>query len=167
MKPRYAFVLGLLMLAALVFPARASAQFIVCNHTSQDKINLAITVTWFDVVNGGRVLDELSWGWYSIAKGACTTLVTNNISNDDIYIYAYSASNPSVKWADKYNFCMDPKNNFSYKGVAQVKPPCSSGGSAFPTMYIETSGTPGIVDPNGSVRPIGLPEFTLNLEDKK
>ena len=167
MKPRYAFVLGFITVAALISPAQASALFIVCNHTSQDKINLAFAVTWFDVVNGARVLDELSGGWFSIAKGVCTTLLINDISNDDIYIYAYSASNPSVKWADKYNFCMDPKNSFSYRGVAQVKPPCSAGASSFPTMYVETSGTAGVVDPNAAVRPIGLPAYTFNLVDKK
>lgn len=164
MKPRNVFALAFITLAALIFPARTSAQFIVCNHTSQDKISLAIAVTWFDVVNGNRVLNEVSKGWFTIAKGACTTLVLSDISADDIYIYAYSASKPAVKWADKYNFCLDPKNTFTYQGVAQVKPPCSSGNS-FPMRYVETSGTAETADPTQAVRPFGLPQYTYNLVD--
>jgi uncharacterized membrane protein len=153
------YALAFITLAVLFFPARASAQFTVCNRTSQDKISLAVVGTWYDIVNGQRVVDEMSGGWFSIAKGACTTVITSDISNDNIYIYAYSASNPSIKWADKYNFCMDPKNPFSYQGVAQVKPPCKVG-SPLPTMYVETSG-------GGPDTATGLPIFTFNLVDKK
>jgi hypothetical protein len=60
---------------------------------------------------------------------------------------------------------MDPKNNFYYFGP-QVTAPCKAG-SAMPTMYIETSGTAGVVDPNRAVRPLALPMFTYNLVDKK
>ena len=127
---------------------------------------MAFAITWFDVVYNNRVLNEASGGWFGIAKGACTTLVYSDISNDDIYLYAFSLSKPAMKWADKYNFCMDPKNSFSYKGVAQVKPPCSTG-MAFPTMYIETSGTAGIEAPNAAVRPIGRPSFIYNFTDPK
>ena len=161
MKPSY--VLAFLTLIVLIFPARASAQFTVCNRTSQATVNVAYVGRWFSVVNNQRVLNEMSGGWFPIAKGDCKMVVLSDISNDDIYIYAYSASNPSIKWSDKYNYCMDPKNNFQYLGN-QVNPPCKSG-SALPTMYIETSGNPG--DPNAAVRPLGPPYFIYNLVDKK
>jgi uncharacterized membrane protein len=162
---RLRYALGFIALAVLIFPVRASAQFTVCNRTSQDKVNVALVGTWFNVVNGQRVLNQTSAGWYGIAKGSCRVLVTSDISSYDIYIYAYSASNPSIKWSDKYNYCMDPKNNFTYLGP-QVTAPCKAG-SPMPTMYIETSGTAGVVDPNGAVRPLALPMFTYNLVDKK
>jgi len=162
-RPRYA--LGFIALAVLIFPVRASAQFTVCNRTSQDKVNVAVVGTWFNLVNGQRVLNQMSGGWYGIAKGDCKVLVTSDISRFDIYIYAYSASDPSIKWSDKHNYCMDPKNNFSYSGP-EVTPPCKSG-SPMPTMYIETSGTAGVVDPNAAVRPLALPIFVYNLVDKK
>lgn len=163
MKPGYA--LAFITLAMLFFPVRASAQFTVCNRTSQDKVNVAIVETWFTVVNFQRVLNQMSTGWYGIAKGDCRLILANDISSSDIYLYAYSASNASIKWSDNHNFCMDPKNSFKYLGP-QVSPPCKTG-SPMPTMYIETSGTNGVVDPNGAVRPLGLPTFFYNLVDKK
>jgi uncharacterized membrane protein len=66
-RPRYA--LGFIALAVLIFPVRASAQFTLCNRTSQDKVNVALVGTWFNVVNGQRVLNQTSAGWYGIAKG--------------------------------------------------------------------------------------------------
>ena len=149
MKPGHTFAATFIALLALIHPAPASAQFTVCNRTSQDKISLAVAATWYDLDgNGNRQVDKSAEGWIVIAKGTCQVVTSADISRDDIYIFAISTADPAIKWAANTTYCLDPKNAFSYKG-ARPKPPCSSG-AAFPMRYIETS---------------GFSQFTLNLFD--
>jgi len=148
-KTSLAFASAFITLMVAICPAPAIAQFTVCNRTSQDKVTLAVAASWYDLDNNGnRQVDHSAEGWFVIAKGTCQTITNADISGDDMYLFAFSTSKPSIKWTGQYNYCMDPKSAFRYKG-AQTHPPCATG-IAFPTMYIETS---------------GFSQFTYNLID--
>ena len=126
MKPAY---FAAVLLVALLTPRSAFAKFVLCNRTSQDKLIVATAYTWYaqDQTTGARVIDGESTGWTTIAKGSCAVVSNDWITFYDVYFFAVSATAPSVKWTGKYNFCVDPKNNFDYIGAKRSQAPCPAG----------------------------------------
>lgn len=119
----------------------AFASFTLCNRTSQDKLIVATGLTWYaqDQTTGERVIDAESAGWTTIAKGSCAMVIEDHLALEDVYFFAYSAANPSIKWTDKYNLCVDPKGKFDYIGRKRAQPPCPAGVSVG-MVFVDTYG---------------------------
>lgn len=74
-----------------------------------------------------------------IAQGKCSVLIAPDISRDDIYIYAFAGPKVAKVWSGPYNYCIDPKNSFVFRG-ADAGPNCTSGGRLYGLRYVQTSG---------------------------
>jgi hypothetical protein len=120
-KHRLLFATAFLALGVLGHPAPASAGLTVCNDTSHQSITVAWAATWYGIY---QTLQSGSQGWFVDGQngGHCGTLTSVDISHDDIYIYAYVTSDPSIKWSGKYHFCLDPKSKFTYDGASSRLP---------------------------------------------
>lgn len=133
--------LAAILVVATLSPHSAFAGFTLCNRTSQDKLMVATTRTWYaqDQTTGEQIVDAETMGWTAIPRGTCVEINPYPIRFDAFYFFAYSAANPAIKWIGKYNYCVDPKNTFDYPGRKRAQPPCPAG-VPVGMIYVDTQG---------------------------
>lgn len=138
MKPTH---FAAIFIVGLFSSQLAFAKFTLCNRTSQDKLVVATGLTWYaqDQSTGERVIDAESMGWTTIAKGTCSVVIADFLGFDDVYFFAISSTNSSIKWTGKFNFCVDPKNTFDYLGRKRAQAPCPAG-VPVGMIFIDTHG---------------------------
>jgi uncharacterized membrane protein len=95
-----------LVLAALVLPAAAFADFRICNRTSS-RIGLAVGYK-----------DEAGWtteGWWNLTANACETVIRGPLVARFYYLYAVDYDQGG-EWAGKAYMCTRDKE-FTIRGV--------------------------------------------------
>ncbi len=120
------------MAPALPPAAPATVDIRVCNESGR---NGTVAISYVEV-GSGRFINR---GWYDVANGACTALVSTD--NANFYMYGDSTDGSGLTWAGNHALCVQYPGPYTFWSDGSDTCPTGYEIRNFVVMHAEQTGT--------------------------
>lgn len=113
-------------------PTQATVDIRVCNNSGR---NASVAISYVEV-GSGRFINR---GWYEVANGACTNLVTTNNSN--FYMYGDAMDGSGRRWSGGHALCVQYPGPYTFWSDGGTTCPSGYETRDFVPLHAESTGT--------------------------